>query len=63
MKITIRRETERDYILSESVVEKAFENAEYSDHKEQFLVARLRKSDAFMPELLLTPFNVHRLMV
>ena len=53
MNITIRQETERDYMLSEHVVEKAFENAEYSDHKEQFLVSRLRNSDAFVPELSL----------
>lgn len=49
MNIIIRQETEKDYKLSESVVEKAFRAAEYSDHKEQFLVANLRKSDAFVP--------------
>lgn len=53
MNITIRQETERDSKLSEYVVEKAFRDAEYSDHKEQFLVRRLRKSDAFVPELSL----------
>lgn len=53
MSLIIRQENERDYTLSEYVVEKAFENAEYSDHKEQFLVERLRKSDAFIPELSL----------
>lgn len=51
--ITIRQETERDYKLSEYIIEKAFENAEYSDHNEQFLVERLRKSNAFIPELSL----------
>ena len=51
MNITIRQETERDYKLSEYVVEKAFKGAEYSNHKEQFLVKRLRKSDAFVPKL------------
>ena len=53
MNKTIRQETERDSKLSEYVVEKAFRDAEYSDHKEQFLVRRLRKSDAFVPELSL----------
>jgi len=53
MNITIRQETERDSKLSEYVVEKAFRDAEYSDHKEQFLVRRLRKSDAFVQELSL----------
>jgi len=40
MNKTIRQETERDSKLSEYVVEKAFRDAEYSDHKEQFLVRR-----------------------
>ncbi|WP_317167502.1 N-acetyltransferase [Sphingobacterium sp. SGR-19] len=33
------------------LIEKAFESVEFSDHKEQFLVERLRKSNAFIPEL------------
>jgi predicted N-acetyltransferase YhbS len=53
MNINIRQETEKDYKLSESVVEKAFKDAKHSDHKEQFLVAKLRKSDVFIPELSL----------
>ncbi|MBB6218002.1 putative N-acetyltransferase YhbS [Anaerosolibacter carboniphilus] len=53
MNITVRQETAQDYKVTEFIVEKAFENAEYSDHKEQFLVARLRKSASFIPELSL----------
>jgi predicted N-acetyltransferase YhbS len=53
MNIIIRQETEKDYKLSETVVEKAFKNAEHTDHKEHLLVAKLRKSDAFIPELSL----------
>ncbi|MEW9096102.1 MAG: N-acetyltransferase [Clostridiaceae bacterium] len=53
MNIIIRQETERDYKISEHIIEKAFEDADYSDHKEQFLVERLRKSDVFVPELSL----------
>lgn len=53
MNIIIRQETERDYKISEFIVEKAFKNAEYSDHKEQFLVRRLRRSEEFIPELSL----------
>ena len=53
MNIIIRQETEKDYKLSETVVEKAFKNAEHIDHKEHLLVAKLRKSDAFIPELSL----------
>lgn len=53
MNLIIRQETEKDYKLSETVVEKAFKNAEHTDHKEHLLVAKLRKSDAFIPELSL----------
>ncbi len=53
MDINIRQESEKDYKLSETVVEKAFEKAENSDHREQILVERLRRSDAFIPELSL----------
>src|SRR5574344_2085775 len=49
----IRKETGKDYKLTEAAVEKAFQNEEHSDHREQFLVARLRKSDVFVPELSL----------
>ncbi|ASK30237.1 GNAT family N-acetyltransferase [Chryseobacterium sp. T16E-39] len=47
----IRQEQEKDYPQVFKVVEKAFENIEHSDHQEQFLVEKLRKSDAFIPEL------------
>jgi predicted N-acetyltransferase YhbS len=53
MNINIRQETEKDYKISEFVVEKAFKDEKYSDHKDQFLVAKLRKSDVFVPELCL----------
>lgn len=53
MAINIRKENENDYKLSELVVEKAFENAQHSDHKEHLLVAKLRKSPVFVPELSL----------
>lgn len=53
MNIIIRQETEKDYNLTEKVIEKAFKNGEHSDHREQFLVAKLRKNDVFVPELSL----------
>lgn len=49
----IRVEEERDYIRTERVVKMAFENAPYSNQTEHELVGRLRKSDAFIPELSL----------
>jgi predicted N-acetyltransferase YhbS len=53
MNIVIRQETEKDYEITETVVETAFKNEDHSDHKEQFLVAKLRKSNVFVPELTL----------
>ena len=53
MDIKIRREKEKDYKLSENLVEKSFKNVEHTDHKEHFLVAKLRRSDSFLPELSL----------
>lgn len=51
MKLTIRQETSRDYKAVFNLIEKAFEGDQMSDHREQFLVERLRLSDAFIPEL------------
>ena len=51
MEIKLRQENENDYKSVFELIEKAFEKEEYSDHKEQFLVERLRKSEAFIPEL------------
>jgi predicted N-acetyltransferase YhbS len=53
MDVIIRQETERDCDKIYHVVKSAFENAEYTDHDEHNLVVRLRKSDAFIPELSL----------
>jgi predicted N-acetyltransferase YhbS len=53
MDIIIRQEFEKDYDKVYSIVKSAFENAEYTNHDEQNLVVRLRKSDAFIPELSL----------
>ncbi|GAA3733456.1 N-acetyltransferase [Flavobacterium ginsengisoli] len=51
MEIKLRQENKNDFESVFHLIEKAFEKEEYSDHKEQFLVERLRKSDAFIPEL------------
>jgi predicted N-acetyltransferase YhbS len=53
MKIHIRTETSNDYSTVFNLVGKAFANEPYSDQQEQFLVERLRKSNAFIPELSL----------
>ncbi|TYS67796.1 N-acetyltransferase [Sutcliffiella horikoshii] len=57
MDIVIRQERQEDYLITEHVVKRAFEHAEFSDQKEHFLVQRLRSSDAFIPELSLVAID------
>lgn len=49
----ILQEKESDYKDVFHVVKAAFETAEHSDNNEHFLVEKLRKSNAFIPELSL----------
>ncbi len=51
MEINIREEYQADHDAVFALIEKAFEKLALSDHREQFLVQRLRKSAAFVPEL------------
>lgn len=53
MNINIRTEEEEDFKAVFALIKNAFENEELSDHKEHYLVQRLRKSDAFIAELSL----------
>ncbi|MCG1023549.1 GNAT family N-acetyltransferase [Sutcliffiella horikoshii] len=57
MDIVIRQERQEDYSKTEDMVKRAFEHAEFSDKKEHFLVQKLRKSDAFIPELSLVAID------
>ncbi|MEH7236692.1 GNAT family N-acetyltransferase [Bacillus sp. JJ1562] len=58
MELLIRQERPEDFHETEEVVRKAFLNEEYSDKQEHFLVNRIRKSDAFIPELSLVAVNL-----
>ena len=49
----VREENSSDYDEVFKVVENAFKNAEHTNHKEQFLLEKLRKSDEFIPQLSL----------
>lgn len=51
--ITIRQEEAKDYEAVFKLTEEAFRDIEHSDHQEHFLVEKLRKSEAFIPELSL----------
>ncbi|MBL1219959.1 N-acetyltransferase [Chryseobacterium sp. L7] len=51
--LMIRQEEEKDHQKVFQLTEEAFRNMEHSDHQEHFLVERLRKSEAFIPELSL----------
>ncbi|QUG41665.1 N-acetyltransferase [Psychrobacillus sp. INOP01] len=57
MDIIIRPELNIEYNSTEEIIKKAFLNEEYSDKREHLLVNRIRKSDAFIPELSLVALN------
>ncbi|MEM9824491.1 MAG: N-acetyltransferase [Bacteroidota bacterium] len=51
MEYVLRKESPQDYHEVERLVEVAFQSVEHSDHREHLLVARLRKSASFIPDL------------
>jgi len=51
MKIIFRQENKNDYAAVFNLIQRAFEKEEMSDYSEQYLVERLRNSEAFIPEL------------
>ncbi len=51
--MNIRQEVLTDYPAVFNLIEEAFRNMEISNHQEHFFVERLRKSQAFIPELSL----------
>lgn len=53
MEIKIRKETPEDFGKVFNLIQLAFSDEVFSDHQEQFLVDRLRNSEAFEPELSL----------
>ncbi|RAL24456.1 GNAT family N-acetyltransferase [Thermoflavimicrobium daqui] len=63
MKILIRQELTEEYNTTEMIVKRAFLNEVYSDKKEHLLINRIRKSDAFIPELSLVAIDQNKEMV
>lgn len=51
MRLNLRQEIKEDYKETYEVVKNAFLNAEFTDHNEQNLVNKLRKSNTFIKEL------------
>ena len=51
--VIIREERQKDFEKINQVVKAAFKNVEQTDHTEHLLVERLRKSQAYIPALLL----------
>lgn len=62
MNFIIRKEKKEDYQYTEEVVKQAFANEEYSDQTEHQLVAKLRNSDAFVPDLSLVALNEDKII-
>jgi predicted N-acetyltransferase YhbS len=62
MNISLRQETLADYTQVFDLVKQAFANLEISDKTEQFLVERLRKSNAFIPELSIVAENENKIV-
>ncbi|GGP12237.1 GNAT family N-acetyltransferase [Oceanobacillus neutriphilus] len=57
MNIIYRQEQPKDYLKTETLIEQAFRNEEMSDQQEHFLVQRIRRSNAFIPELSIVAVN------
>lgn len=53
MHLTIRQESSKDIPFVQKIIQDSFENEPYSDQTEHHLVARLRQSKTFIPELSL----------
>lgn len=63
MEIIIREELPTDYTATEKVIMQAFANEIFSDKKEHLLVNRIRKSDAFIPQLSLIALEQNKDMI
>jgi len=63
MEIKLRTEKLADHDAISAVIIAAYKNVEYSNHREQIMVERLRNSTAFIPELSIVAEDEHHHMV
>ena len=62
MNVRLRQETVADYPAVAEMIISAYEDVSYSSHREQFMVERLRKSAAFIPELSIVAEAGHEIV-
>ena len=62
MNIRIRQENSSDHPMVAEVIKSAYEDVGYSNHREQFMVERLRNSAAFIPQLSLVAQVNHEII-
>lgn len=62
MNVKIRKEATHDHPYVFQLVEAAFKNQPISDHREQYLIERLRATDAFIPDLSLVAMLSHEIV-
>lgn len=53
VRVSIRAERPTDRVAIADVVQRAYADVAYSDHREHLMIDRLRKSDAYIPSLSL----------
>lgn len=57
MQIKIQQENPENFVEISDVIKQAFRCEIHSDHQEQFLVERIRKTEAYVPELSLVAID------
>ena len=62
MNLKIRKEKREDYSFTERLIKEAFAHETYSDHNEHKLVAKLRQSDTFVPDLSLIALDKNKII-
>ena len=62
MNIRLRQENTSDYPAVAALIKSAYNNVSYSNHREHFMVERLRNSNAFVPQLSLVAEVDHKIV-